>query len=136
MYGQCFLHNYLIFKTLKILTYTVKKVIVFPVPSRDVTDQTLPGGEYFNPSQPGRLWLVTSQLGTGKTINFFYSVAFVECGGETFLVVVLRVAGLLVLGLALVLVHGLALLVADSLALLLVPLLALVLLYEQINSSL
>jgi hypothetical protein len=25
--------------------YTVKKVIGFPVPSRDVTNQTLPGGE-------------------------------------------------------------------------------------------
>jgi hypothetical protein len=25
--------------------YTVEKVIVFPVPSRDVTDQTLPGRE-------------------------------------------------------------------------------------------
>jgi hypothetical protein len=27
-------------------TYTVKKVIDFPVPIRDVTNQTLPGGEY------------------------------------------------------------------------------------------
>jgi hypothetical protein len=27
------------------VTYTVKKVIVFPVPSRDVTNQTLPGQE-------------------------------------------------------------------------------------------
>jgi hypothetical protein len=27
------------------ITYTVKKVIIFPVPSRDVTNQTLPGRE-------------------------------------------------------------------------------------------
>jgi hypothetical protein len=54
--------------------YTVKKVIVFPVPSRDVTNQTLTCREKFNNSLPGRVWLVTSRLGTGKTITFFYSV--------------------------------------------------------------
>ncbi len=75
--------------------------------------------------------------GDGKIDNLFLLCSFsTEFGGETFLVVVLCVAGLLVLGLALVLVHGLALLVADGLALLLVPLLALILLYEKINSSL
>jgi hypothetical protein len=52
-----------------------KKVIVFPVPSRYVIDQTLPGREYFNYSRPGRLCLVTSRLVTRKTITFFYSVA-------------------------------------------------------------
>jgi hypothetical protein len=36
------------------VVYTVKKVIVFPVSSRDVTDQTLPGREYFNYSRPGQ----------------------------------------------------------------------------------
>jgi hypothetical protein len=35
--------------------YTVKKVIVFPVPSRDVTNQTLPGWELLNYSRPGRV---------------------------------------------------------------------------------
>jgi hypothetical protein len=54
--------------------YTVKKVIVFPVPSRDVSSQTLPGREKFNNSRPDRVKLVTSRLGTGKTIIFFYSV--------------------------------------------------------------
>jgi hypothetical protein len=54
--------------------YTVKKVIVFPVPSRDVTNQTLPGRELLNFSLPGRVRLVRSRLGTGKTITFFYSV--------------------------------------------------------------
>ncbi len=33
----------------------------FPVPSRDVTNQTLPGREKFNYSRPGRLWSVTSR---------------------------------------------------------------------------
>jgi hypothetical protein len=38
------------------------------------TNQTLPGRELLNYSRPGRVWLVTSRLGTGKTITFFYSV--------------------------------------------------------------
>jgi hypothetical protein len=49
--------------------YTVKKVTDFPVPSRDVTNQTLPGWEYY--SHPGRVWLVTSRLGTDISLNFF-----------------------------------------------------------------
>jgi hypothetical protein len=36
-------------------SYTVKNVIVFPVPNRDVTKQTLPGRELLNYSRPGRL---------------------------------------------------------------------------------
>ncbi len=51
--------------------YTVRKLIDFPVPSRDVTDQTLPGREKFNYSRPGRVWSVTPRLGTGKSITFF-----------------------------------------------------------------
>ncbi len=54
--------------------YNVKKVIVFPVPSRDVTNQTLPGGEKFNYSRAGRVWLLTFQLGTGKSLTFSHSV--------------------------------------------------------------
>ncbi len=64
-----------------------KKVIVFPVHSRDVTNQSLPGRELLNYSRPGRVWLVTSPLGTGKTITFFtvytlsslFSMALVQC---------------------------------------------------------
>ncbi len=37
--------------------YTVKKIIVFPVPSRDVAHQTLPSRELLNYSLPGRVWL-------------------------------------------------------------------------------
>ncbi len=51
--------------------YTVKKVYNFPVPSRAVTDQTLPGREKFNYSRPMRVWSVTSRLGTGKSQTFF-----------------------------------------------------------------
>jgi hypothetical protein len=36
-------------------TYTVKKVSGFPVPSRDVTDQTLPGRELLNFSRPRKV---------------------------------------------------------------------------------
>jgi hypothetical protein len=39
--------------------YTVKKVSNFPVPGRDITNQTHPGREQLNYSPPGRVWLVT-----------------------------------------------------------------------------
>ncbi len=45
--------------------------MVFPVPSRDVTNQTLPSRELLIYSRSGRVWLVTSLPGTGKTITFF-----------------------------------------------------------------
>ncbi len=47
-----------------------KKVGDFPVHSRDVTNQTLPGLELLNYSRPGRVWLVTSRLGTGESPTF------------------------------------------------------------------
>jgi hypothetical protein len=52
---------------------TVKKVCNFSVPSRDVTDETLPGREKLNYSRPGRVSSVTSRLGTGKQLTLFYS---------------------------------------------------------------
>jgi hypothetical protein len=58
----------------RIKNNTVKKVSDFPVPSRDVTNRTIPRREYFNLySRPGRVCLVTS-LGTEKSLTFFYSV--------------------------------------------------------------
>jgi hypothetical protein len=36
----------------------------------------VPGREKFNYSRPGKIWSVTSRLGTEKLITFFYSVAF------------------------------------------------------------
>jgi hypothetical protein len=64
----CFL-----FATMYAETCTVKKVIVFPGPSRDVTNQTPPGQELLNYYQQGRVLLMTSRLGTEKNYNLFYS---------------------------------------------------------------
>jgi hypothetical protein len=50
-----------------------KKLAIFPVPRRDVTSQTLLGREQLNYSRPGMVWLVTSRLGTGKSLTYFYS---------------------------------------------------------------
>jgi hypothetical protein len=49
---------------------------VFPPPAgMSLTKLSLAGNILiFNYSWPGRVWLVTSQLGTGKSITFFYSV--------------------------------------------------------------
>jgi hypothetical protein len=55
-------------------TYTVKKVIVFPVSCRDVTYQTLLDRELLNYSRAGRVWLVTS--GWRNAITFSYSVQY------------------------------------------------------------
>jgi hypothetical protein len=46
--------------------YTVKKAIVFPVPIRDVTNQTLSGREEFNNSRPGRFWVSDIPAGDEK----------------------------------------------------------------------
>jgi hypothetical protein len=42
--------------------------------TEDVTNPTL-SGRY---SRPGRVWLVTSQLGKGKSLTIFYSVLNVD----------------------------------------------------------
>ncbi len=52
-----------------------KKVIDYPVPSREATKQIPLDGNKFNYPHPGRVWLVTSRLGMGKLITFFYSVS-------------------------------------------------------------
>jgi hypothetical protein len=49
--------------------YTVKKVNDFPVPSRDVTNQTLPGRESLVSDIPA--------VG-GKIANLFHSVFYIE----------------------------------------------------------
>jgi hypothetical protein len=48
-----------------------KKASDIPVSSRDVTYQTLPGREEPNYSRTGRVWYVTSRLGTGMSLTFF-----------------------------------------------------------------
>ncbi len=52
------MHNPLGLAMLSAINYTVKKVSDFPVPIRDVTNQTLPGQESLNYTRPGRVWLV------------------------------------------------------------------------------
>jgi hypothetical protein len=52
----------------------LKKVTDYPIPRRDITDQTLPGQELFNYSWPGRVWPVTSRLGKGKLVKKIFSV--------------------------------------------------------------
>ncbi len=42
----------------------------FPVPSRDVTNQTLPGQEWLNYIPLGKIWFVTFRLGMGKSLTF------------------------------------------------------------------
>jgi hypothetical protein len=72
--------------------YTVKKVLDFPVPSRDVTYHTLPGREQFNYSCSARVWYVTSRLGAGKSITFLQcthtpvpqSQVYQSCQGVSF----------------------------------------------------
>jgi hypothetical protein len=65
-----------VFHYIALVYRLLKKVIQFPVPSRDVTCQTLPGGELFNNSRSEKVWLVTSRMGTGKSLTFFYSVGY------------------------------------------------------------
>jgi hypothetical protein len=45
--------------------HSKKSLVIFLSLSRDVTNRTRPGREY------GRVWLVTSRLGTGKLLTFF-----------------------------------------------------------------
>ncbi len=50
---------------------TVKKIIAFPVPSLDVTYQTLSGREKLYNSLPGESLVSDNPAGDGKTANFF-----------------------------------------------------------------
>ncbi len=65
-YPQCILVNWEAKQSIKRNLHCKKGYSEFPFPSRDVTNQTLPGRESFNYSRPGRVWLVTSWLGTGS----------------------------------------------------------------------
>ena len=58
-------------KALVLNKHCEKRLAIFPSPSWDVTYQTLSGGEYLNYFRLGRVWLVTSRLGTGKSLIFF-----------------------------------------------------------------
>ncbi len=64
--------------------YTVKKrFAVFPT-GMSLTKLS-PGQELLHYSRPGRVWLVTSRLGTGNSLIFFYSVrATYGCSKQRF----------------------------------------------------
>ncbi len=77
-YKVCKDHAYISFPAfvdVSHLQHTVKKVNCFSRPPAGMS-LTLPGRELLIYSRPGRFWLVTSRLGTGKTITFFNSVVF------------------------------------------------------------
>jgi hypothetical protein len=51
-----------------------KRLAVFLSPAGMSLTKLSVAGKYFNYSRPGRVWSVTSCLGTGKPLTFFYSV--------------------------------------------------------------
>jgi hypothetical protein len=54
------------------------RLAAFPSPARDVTNQK--SVELFNYFPPGRIWLVTSRLGTGKPLtSFLQCTVFLQC---------------------------------------------------------
>jgi hypothetical protein len=57
-----------------ILTAQCKKwLVIFSFPARMSLTKLSLAGKWFNHSKPGRVWLVKSHLGTGKSLTFFYS---------------------------------------------------------------
>ncbi len=62
------------------IVHCKKNLSYFPSPAGMSLTKTLPGRELLNYSLPGRDWLVTSRLGTGKTITFFtvYSIFLIN----------------------------------------------------------
>ncbi len=62
--------NFALFTSAIWKEYTVKKGLTIS-PSPAGMSLSLAGN---NNSRPGRVWLVTSRLGTGKSLTFFYSV--------------------------------------------------------------
>ncbi len=53
-----------------------KRLLIFPPPARtSLTKLSLASNNFIN-SRPGRVWLVTSRLGTGKLLTFFTLYVF------------------------------------------------------------
>jgi hypothetical protein len=67
-----------------------KTVFVFSVPSRDVTNQTLPGWELLNYSQPGSLVSDIPAAGDGKNDDLFLLCIAAYCQFFLFLLISLR----------------------------------------------
>ncbi len=51
-----------------------KELAIFPSPAGMSLTKLSLGGKKLNYSRPGRVWSVTSRLGTGKRLTLFYSV--------------------------------------------------------------
>ncbi len=53
-----------------------KRLAIFPSSaSMSLTKLSMAGYNLIDYSRPGRVWLVTSRLGTGKSLTYFYSVS-------------------------------------------------------------
>jgi hypothetical protein len=72
LYCEGSLKMVVIFLTVMMASHIVKKVSNFPVPSQDATKLYLAGNNIIISCEG--VWLVTSLLETGKSLNFFYSV--------------------------------------------------------------
>jgi hypothetical protein len=66
--------RYLCLPTSNPILYRIKKGHRFSRPQPGCHEPTIHGRELLNYSLPGRVWLVASRLGTGKTITFFHNV--------------------------------------------------------------
>jgi hypothetical protein len=56
-----------------------KRFGIFPSPAGMPLTKLSLAGIQFNYFRPGRVWLVTSRLGTGKSFTMFYSVLVYNC---------------------------------------------------------
>ncbi len=63
----------------KMCLHCKKKVFVFPVPGRDVTNQTLPSLEFWTYSRPGRVWVSDISARDGKNDNLFLQCISISC---------------------------------------------------------
>ena len=54
-----------------------KELAIFPSPAGMSLTKLSLGGKKLNYSRPGRVWSVTSRLGTGKRLTLFYSVSYI-----------------------------------------------------------
>ncbi len=57
-----------------------KELAIFPSPAGMSLTKLSLGGKKLNYSRPGRVWSVTSRLGTGKRLTLFYNVQMKQCG--------------------------------------------------------
>ncbi len=59
-------------------THCKKELAIFPSPAGMSLTKLSLAGKKLNYSRPGRVWSVTSRLGTGKRLTLFYSAASLQ----------------------------------------------------------